>query len=153
MRFDDLVNDLDTFSALKYTIKGPNSIGNKSSHNVNIRLRGVHPSFIGNLDINTYSSSSPGLSGSVVPFAKTKGLYFDDTPEPQNREFTIAEELGKQSEEEGNLVVWIGGHDAIKYYDARYKLMEDCSTFKVKKNYHDKYLHIETHNDDESVMI
>ena len=105
------------------------------------------------MDINTYSSSSPGLSGSVTPFARTKGLYFDDTPEPQNREFTITEELGNESEKEGSLVIWIGGHDAIKYYDAKYKLMEDCSMFKVKKNYHDNYLHIEAFNDSDNIMI
>jgi hypothetical protein len=115
--------------------------------------RGVHPSFIGNLDINTYSSSSPGLSGAVVPFAKTDGLYFDSTPEPQNREYTIAEELCNEAEKEGTLVIWIGGKDAINYYDAKYQLMKDACSFKMKNNYHDGCLHIEKIVDESDIMI
>ena len=115
--------------------------------------RGVHPSFIGNLDLNTYSASSPGLNGSIVPFAKTKGIYFDDTPEPQNQEFEIAEELGRVKEDGGKLVLWLGGHDAIKYYDGKYTLMEECNGFKIRKNYHDKKLHIEVGRNDSSLFV
>lgn len=152
LKFNDLVNDLDVFSSLKYSVKGPNSLGSRSSHNVNTRLRGVHPSYLGYLDINTYSSSSPGLSGSVVPFTETKGLYFDDNPEPQDREFIIAEELAKEQEKDGMLVVHIGGGDAIKYYDAKYKMMQQCQEFSIKEAKDDGMLYVDVELGDTSFI-
>ena len=130
-----------------------NSLGNKSSHNVNTRLRGTHPSYLGYLDINAYSSSSPGLSGSLVPMADTDGLYFDNTPEPQNKEFELNQVLTEQSEKEGKLVVYIGGKDAIKYYDAKYQMMLDCEKFKVEPNYQDGKLHLHLNRETGSLYI
>ena len=61
LKFDDRVNDLDVFSALRFTIKGPNSIANsRNERNVSNRYRGTDVSYLGNIDINVYSSSSPG---------------------------------------------------------------------------------------------
>ena len=88
-----------------------------------------------------------------MPFAKTDGLYFDSTPEPQNREFTIAEDLCKEAEKEGTFVIWIGGKDAINYYDAKYQLMKDACGFKIKNSYHDGCLHIEKITEDSDIMI
>ncbi len=52
LRYDDNVNDMDMFSKLKFTIKGPNSLGNKSENTISVPYRGIHPSFIGRVDIN-----------------------------------------------------------------------------------------------------
>ena len=61
LKFDDRVNDLDVFSALRFTVKGPNSIANsRNERNVSDRYRGTDVSYLGNIDINVYSSSSPG---------------------------------------------------------------------------------------------
>lgn len=56
-------NDLDSFSALRYSVRGPNSLGSRSDRNISIKYRSCHPSYLGKLDLNTCSSSSPGLSG------------------------------------------------------------------------------------------
>lgn len=123
LKYDDRVNDLDIFSALRYTVKGPNSLGSKSDRNINVKFRGVHPSYLGNLDINVYSSSSPGLSGSCTPFAKVDGLYFDNNPEPQNQEYDIMKELSEQDKKEGFLSIEIG-NNPVEYYEARMKMLQ-----------------------------
>lgn len=51
LRFDDTINDLDFFSRFRYTTKGPHSLGGKNSNNISIRYRGIHPSFLGNIDL------------------------------------------------------------------------------------------------------
>ena len=119
----DRVNDLDIFSALRYTVKGPNSLGSKSDRNINVKFRGVHPSYLGNLDINVYSSSSPGLSGSCTPFAKVDGLYFDNNPEPQNQEYDIMKELSEQDKRRRFLSIEIG-NNPVEYYEARMKMLQ-----------------------------
>ena len=63
LKYNDSVNDLDAFSALRYSVRGPNSLGNRSDRNISIKYRSCHPSYINRLDLNTCSSSSPGLSG------------------------------------------------------------------------------------------
>ncbi len=52
LRYDDNVNDMDMFSKLKFTLKGPNSLGGKSDKTISVAYRGIHPSFIGRIDIN-----------------------------------------------------------------------------------------------------
>jgi len=84
LRYDNTVNDMDFFTALKYSTKGPGSLGEHSSNAVNIKYRGVHPSHVGRLDINTSGSSDPGMGGVFTPFMENFGMYFDDTPEPDN---------------------------------------------------------------------
>ena len=37
-RYNECINDLDFFSKFKYTIKGPNSLGNKNSNNIGVNL-------------------------------------------------------------------------------------------------------------------
>lgn len=51
LRFDDSVNDMSFFSKFKYTNKGPHSAGGKNGNTIGIRYRGLHPSFLGNIDV------------------------------------------------------------------------------------------------------
>lgn len=125
LKYDDRVNDLDIFSALRYTVKGPNSLGSKSDRNINVKFRGVHPSYLGNLDINVYSSSSPGLNGSCTPFVKVHDLYFDPNPEPQDQEYQITEEIRKEKEAEGIHTIKIG-NTPEEYYEAKFKMTKDA---------------------------
>lgn len=132
LKYDDRVNDLDIFSALRYTVKGPNSLGSKSDRNINVKFRGVHPSYLGNLDINVYSSSSPGLNGSCTPFVKVHNLYFDDRPEPQNQEYEIVEELRKRNSDAGIFTVQIGSNP-IEYYEAKLNMLKRAvDGFKIE---------------------
>ena len=66
LRFDDTINDMDFFSKFKYTTKGPNSLGGKNSNNVSIRYRGIHPSFLGNIDLLVCGNSDQPRSVSIV---------------------------------------------------------------------------------------
>lgn len=61
----------------------PNAIGGSSPNSVNDRYRGIHPSYIGVLDINTSGNSDPGLTTMLTPFAKLHGKNFSDEQEPQ----------------------------------------------------------------------
>lgn len=51
-RSNEAVNDMDFFTKLKYTSKGPNSLGNAGGNSIAVKYRGTHPSFIGNIDVN-----------------------------------------------------------------------------------------------------
>ena len=57
LTFDDNINDMDFFSRFKYTIKGPHSLGAKNSNNISVRFRGLHPSYLGNIDLLTCGNS------------------------------------------------------------------------------------------------
>ena len=135
LTYNDLSNDLDFFSKIRYTVKGPNSIGSgKSERNISIKYRGIDPSYIGNLDINVYSSSSPGLNGSLSPFVKTKNLYFNEDNEPQKVMYELDKEIVSESEKTGNEVVSIGNDTDSSYYDAIYKMKQHFkNTFKMTR--------------------
>jgi len=54
----DKINDMDFFSKLRYTIKGPNSLGGKNDNRISKKYRDIHPSYIGKLDINVCGNST-----------------------------------------------------------------------------------------------
>ena len=91
----------------------------------------------------------------ISPFAKTHGLYFDRTNEPENQEYEINKALVEQSEKEGKLVVYIGGNDddAMKYYEAKYSMMKECEDFNVSQNFNDGKLHLQIIKESESMFI
>lgn len=104
LRFDDQINDMDFFSKLKYTLKGPNSLGGNNSKNMSVRYRGIHPSYLGNIDINVCGTSDPGSSGVLTPFVKTNGLFFDDTPEAQDGTFELEQEVRKRFSDDDQFI-------------------------------------------------
>ena len=94
----DLVNDNDAELALSYTYKGISGLGNKgvsgpgnrgpnsgnqtSNSSVPIIYRSVHPSHLGKLDLDSSTTSDPGLSGIICPMAKIYTDSFTDYQEP-----------------------------------------------------------------------
>lgn len=92
-RSNESVNDMDFYTKLKYTTKGPNAMGNKSSNSIAVKYRGTHPSYIGNIDVNVCGSSDPGSSGVLTPFAKVDGLHFNVEQEVQDGIFPLEKEL------------------------------------------------------------
>lgn len=52
LRFDDRINDMDMFNKIKYTNKGPNSLGGGNGKTMSVRYRGIHPSYLERIDIN-----------------------------------------------------------------------------------------------------
>ncbi len=94
------------------------------------------------------------MNGSLTPFAHTNGLYFNEEPEPQNCEFEIFEDLGKESEKQGYLTIDIGEGDPLKYYDAKYKMMKMATEdFKAKRVSDSDVLELEFEGEDEGYKL
>jgi hypothetical protein len=64
----DFANDLDYTQGLKYTRKGPNSLGRVDKHKVGIAHRQLHPSMIGIVDLMD-STKDVGQTGMISPWA------------------------------------------------------------------------------------
>lgn len=91
IKMDDITNDLTILEDLAYSSKGPEALGDGSSKNVMVKMRDVHPSFMGKVDCECTSNSDVGMSGgSFVPYVKTyDGFYFTPEREPQSKMFDI----------------------------------------------------------------
>ena len=66
LRYAETNSDIDGYNKTKYTKKGPNSLGGKNSNNISIRYRGIHPSFLGNIDLLVCGNSDQPRSVSIV---------------------------------------------------------------------------------------
>lgn len=86
---------------LTHLTKGPHSLGGKNSNNISIRYRGIHPSFLGNIDLLVCGNSDPGTSGVLSPFGKIDGLYFDNSSEPDDFMYDLSRDIKRIMEEEG----------------------------------------------------
>jgi hypothetical protein len=95
MRFNDEVNDMSFWSHLKFTNKGPHSLGTSNSNNIGIKYRDLHPSFLSQIDVLVCGNSDPGTSGTMSPFAKIKGLYFNDDDEPVDTLYNLINDIQK----------------------------------------------------------
>jgi len=82
---DDVVNDCTMLLDLAYSTKGPEALGEKSTKNVILKMRDIHPSFVGIIDPNCTSNSDIGMSGSFTPFVNIYDrFYFTPTWEPSH---------------------------------------------------------------------
>ena len=108
-----------------------NSLGNRSDRNVSIKYRSCHPSMLGRLDLNMCSSSSPGLSGCISPFAKTDNLWFNSEKESENMEYDMVKTTDEYYDKNptGELRVKIDTSTPERYYDSKYTLYEFRNTF------------------------
>lgn len=50
-RYDEVINSMNFYSFFKYTNKGPHSAGSKNKNSVGVTYRGLHPSYIGYIDL------------------------------------------------------------------------------------------------------
>lgn len=82
INYRNLVNDLDSLIAIKYTYKGISGIGDKGAKNVPVSIRYVHPSHIGRTDMDSSSKSDPGMSGVICPLTELYNNSFSDFTEP-----------------------------------------------------------------------
>lgn len=64
----DFANDLDYYQQLRWTKKGPNSLGRLDKHKIGFAQRQMHPSMIGIVDLFE-SSKDVGQSGMISPWA------------------------------------------------------------------------------------
>lgn len=98
--FRNIVNDMDSFLATKFTYKGISGVGDTNGSNgsrsIPNQFRLLDISSMGILDPDASSPSDPGVNGSIIPFLKlnTNG-YLSDTKEP----ITYEQELKELSDE------------------------------------------------------
>lgn len=85
--YRDLVNDLDSLTALKYTYKGISGLGEDGA-SIQPIYRYIDPSHVGILDLDASSASDPGMSGMICPMTKLYGSdkSFSEYEEPNNWE-------------------------------------------------------------------
>jgi hypothetical protein len=93
--YRDMVNDLDSLTALKYTYKGISGLGEDGA-SIQPVYRYVDPSHIGILDMDASTSSDPGMSGMLCPMAKLYGpeksfSVYDEPNEWRGNYFPIEE--------------------------------------------------------------
>lgn len=82
VNYRNLVNDLDSMTALKYTYKGISGIGEKSNKSVPAIYRSIHVSQLGRVDIDSSPKSDPGMGGIICPLAKMHNGSFSEYQEP-----------------------------------------------------------------------
>ena len=140
LRFDDRVNDMDAFSKLKITQKGPNSLGNKNSRSMSAKHRGIHPSHLGRLDINVCGTSDPGSSGVLTFFVETDGLYFDKNYETEDSTLQMEkniEEYQKLNEDMEYVITLLDGVETIEeraMYEERIRNVNRSFKVYLKNN-------------------
>ena len=76
------VNDLDAFSALKWTFKGVSGLGDSKDSAIPSGYKQVHDSHLGRIDMDSSSPNDPGMSGMLCPSAPIYDNYFSDFTEP-----------------------------------------------------------------------
>lgn len=81
INYRNMVNDMDSIIAIKFTYKGISGIGEKSNQ-VSQIYRNVDISHIGRIDPDTSSNSDPGLTGSLCPLTKLYDNSFEEYDEP-----------------------------------------------------------------------
>lgn len=80
--YRDLVNDNDAMTALKFTYKGVSGLGENGT-TIQQSYRYVDPSHAGILDLDSSTTSDPGMSGTICPLSKVyEGNSFSDYEEP-----------------------------------------------------------------------
>lgn len=90
INYRNMVNDLDSIIAIKYTYKGISGIGEKTNQ-VSQIYRNVDISHIGRLDPDTSSNSDPGLTGSLCPLTKLYDNSFEPYEEPNEWDDKVKE--------------------------------------------------------------
>jgi hypothetical protein len=84
----DFANDLDYPQHLRWTKKGPNSLGRLDNHKINFVHRQLHPSMIGLVDLLDYSKDV-GQSGMISPWADISTISDVDPNKYPNVKFEL----------------------------------------------------------------
>ena len=126
-KFDDVVNDMDFFNKLKYSIKGPNSQGGSSGKTIATCQRGIDPSFVGRIDLNVVGNSDPGSTGVLTPFIKTFGLNISDKKEPETKQFELLKIIEEAVQNEYEYIEKFGIETFDDYYELMNKIYDTTS--------------------------
>ena len=96
--YRNMVSDMDSMQALKFTYKGVSGLGENSNDSIPSIYRSIHPSHIGRVDLDSSSDGNPGITGTICPFAPNFDGFFDDYQEPNSWEqefMTVMDEYHK----------------------------------------------------------
>lgn len=78
----NMVTDMDSLQAAKFTYKGISGLGETSNNSIPNIYRTIQPSHIGKVDLDSSSDGNPGITGTICPYAPIKDGYFEDFKEP-----------------------------------------------------------------------
>lgn len=84
--YRNMVSDMDSMQALKFTYKGVSGLGENSNNSIPDIYRSIHPSHIGRVDLDASSDGNPGITGTICPYAITQDGFFEDYQEPNSWE-------------------------------------------------------------------
>ncbi len=84
--YRNMVSDMDSMQALKFTYKGVSGLGEGSNQSIPDIYRSIHPSHIGRVDLDSSSDGNPGITGTLCPYAPTYDGFFEDYQEPNSWE-------------------------------------------------------------------
>ena len=80
--YRNMVSDMDSLQALKYTYKGVSGLGEGSNQSIPDIYRSIHPSHIGRVDLDSSSDGNPGITGTICPYAPNYDGFFQEYQEP-----------------------------------------------------------------------
>lgn len=96
--------------------KGPNSLGGRNSNNISTRYRGIHPSYLGHIDLLVCGNADPGTSGTLSPYGSIKGLYFDESHEPDDYMYSFKNDVANIMKNENVQYIEIHADNKEDYY-------------------------------------
>lgn len=99
--YRNMVSDMDSLLALKFSLRGISGIGEGDSNSIPDSIRFVHPSHIGRIDMDSSSDNNPGITGMISPFAQLDNGYFSDKGEPDSWEERYKDLFSSYMEAEG----------------------------------------------------
>lgn len=80
--YRNMVSDMDSMQALKFTYKGVSGLGEGSNQSIPDIYRSIHPSHVGKVDLDASSDGNPGITGTLCPYAPNYNGFFNEYQEP-----------------------------------------------------------------------
>ena len=80
--YRNMVSDMDSMQALKFTYKGVSGLGEGGNKSIPDIYRSIQPSHVGRVDLDASSDGNPGITGTLNPFMDMHDGYFSDYEEP-----------------------------------------------------------------------
>ena len=127
----DFTNDLDYCQSLRYTLKGPNSLGRLDKNKIKDSHRQLHPSMIGIVDL-LESSKDVGQSGMISPWADLTEFSKTDINKYPNIKYELFQFIQKRFPDDA---VTFDAKNIEEFNRVLDKLVA-CSTFDI--DYHVK---------------
>ena len=126
--YRDMVNDNDAMTALKWTFKGVSGLGENGT-NIQQIYRFVDPSHAGILDLDSSTTSDPGMTGTLCPLGTVyEGNSFSEYEEPnfwESESKPIQQEFYKENYPDPIEVFDVTGDTSYNYSASRNRIIEE----------------------------